>query len=510
MPLAVPKGMLGGVRGARMSVLAFLLAACNTDPAKPHGDTDTVPPTDSVRDTDRPDRASNLLLLIADDVGVDKVSAYGRPNAPETPNIDSLAAQGVRFETAWAGTLCSPGRALLETGRYGRRTGYGDNLGVQFNSAELHLGETTLPEIFKAGGATPRATSLVGKWHLAGYSSASAGTHPNLQGYDWWGGTLGNLDDTPVDLGRPGYFNWEKLTNGESTVVATYATVESTNDALARVAAMPEPWMLTVAFNAGHEPWHVPPAELLPIPPPIPADAISKLYNASVLALDTEIGRLLSTLPADVRARTNIVFVSDNGTPDKAIVAPLDPLRAKATLYDGGVQVPLIFSGPIVADPGRVVGALVGAVDLFPTVAELAGADLSSLHAVTDPTAPLALDGLSLVPYLDLGRTPDAHPVIYAEQFVSGPAPYDGVDKVTVRNVGYKLLRDRHSGSEYLFAYVAGAWDEGPALDPKTMGSDAIAAYEVLKVQLDTIVAGLAFDGEWVEGDVPPDTGASN
>jgi hypothetical protein len=130
-----------------------------------------------------------------------------------------------------------------------------------------------------------------------------------------------------------------------------------------------------------------------------------------VEALDTEIGRLLSSLPPAVLANTMVLFVGDNGTNAKVTVPPFDVDHAKSTLYEGGINVPLIVSGPEVQVPGSEVSALVDTTDLFATVLELAGSSAAS-------RAPL--DSVSLVPYFADPGTPPARSFAYAELFVPG------------------------------------------------------------------------------------------
>src|SRR5262249_14983720 len=173
----------------------------------------------------------------------------------------------------------------------------------------------------------------------------------------------------------------------------TYATTEQVDDAIARIQAMPEPWFLYLAFNAPHQPFHAPPPNLHTYHLfGNPDDTPDLHFHAAIQAMDTEIGRLLSTLSPAKRERTTIVFLGDNGTPNEAITPPFEPGKAKGTLYEGGVHVPLIVQGRGVRAPGRESDVLVNSVDLFPTVLALLGIDATTAVADGRP-----LDGVSML-----------------------------------------------------------------------------------------------------------------
>lgn len=431
------------------------------------------------------DLPPNVLLLVADDFGVDQLAAWREhPQPPRTPTLDGLVGAGVSFRNAWAYPDCSPTRAALLTGRYGRRTGVGQRVGNLKNAGkpfELPLDEVTLPEVLR-GARTPYATSMVGKWHLTNFQSQRWGTHPNAQGFDWWAGTVGNLQNAWSDGRERDFFDWEKVVNGEVVPRARYVTTDETDDAIARIGEMREPWFLYAAFHAPHAPFHAPPPELLDADRPAPASTRA-MYRAAVEALDREIGRLLASLPDDVRARTVVVFVGDNGTPKEAIAPPLDRRRGKNTLYEGGVRVPLVVAGPI-ATPGASSDALVHVVDLLPTMAELAGAPV-----------PAEVDGTSLVPWLREPSRASPRDFLYTERFApNGSGPYE-LDVRAVRDAGFKLVRGK-DGSEQLFDLHATRWalDEGPDLLAEGEPSpEAAAALARLRIEMDRVSAELTY-----------------
>lgn len=424
------------------------------------------------------DQPRNVLVILADDLGVDNVGSWGVDDrAAKTPVIDALAADGVRFRNAWAYPECSPTRAALLTGRYGRRNGVGQRIGNQRVSRpfELPPEETTIPEVLGQGWAT----AAVGKWHLTNENTPGWERAPNKAGFDWFSGPIGNLDAQGPKSGD--YFRWRKTTNGRTEVTTRYATSDTTDDALLRIAAMPEPWFVYAAYAAPHAPFHQPPAELAPGPqqPSIPG-----LYRSMVQAMDTEIGRLLSEMDPEVRERTTVILLGDNGTPRDAVLPPQLPERAKNSLYEGGIRVPFIVSGAGVTARGAWSDALVHAVDVLPTVVELAGA-----------RAPERIDGVSVVPAL---RDPEwaGRDVLYAEMFAfNGPPPWFR-DQRAVRDARHKLIRTGN-GVERMFDLQASG---NPLLEGEDLlvGGDLTPAqheaYVQLGIALDRLTEEIAYE----------------
>ena len=425
----------------------------------------------------------NVLLIVMDDVGQDKIGAYNvHPTPPPTPHIDAFAAEGLRFTSAWAYPLCSPTRAALLTGQHTRRLGIGTRIAPNVDHWELWAGAaTTIPQLLQSA-PEPWDTSFVGKWHLsAGTHGQDPQHHPELHGFAWSEGSLANLyasltDDIPADA--RGYEAWEEIRNGEISWKRTYVTTEAVDDALQRIDRMREPWFLWLALPSIHTPLHVPPPDLYDGPVPLTEVA---LVDAMVEAMDAEIGRLLDGLPDEVAERTTVVLVGDNGTSDHGIAPPLDPRRDKGTVYAGGVRVPLIVRGPRVAR-GEVTDALVHAVDLLPTVADLAGI---ALDEVRDRAGrPLVLDGRSFVPAL---RDPDAPGAssLYVESFGPlGPGPYE-TWIAAVRDADHKYIQ-RSDGSEELYAVTPDVLDEGTDLLAAPEAIDG--ATEARRAALETIL----------------------
>lgn len=329
----------------------------------------------------------NVLLLIADDMGVDQLAAYGLgKDLPPTPNLDRMAAQGVLFRNAWSQPLCSPTRATVQTGRYGFRTTIGTNV-----EPGLPLAEVTLPEMLALGTGGLTTSALIGKWHL-GTLQVGGDLAPNAAGYGHFAGSLDG------QIGS--YFRWRKVVNGVASIATRYNTSACVDDALSWIGQQTGRWVCVVAFPAPHAPFEPPPPRLhtqvLPQITPhmscegVDPSEIRPFYKATIQALDTEIGRLLAGLPD--RDRTTVLFMADNGTSPCAM-SPQFQRWGKGSLHEGGINVPLIASGYRVAGPG-VCSSLVNTSDVFATVAELAGVDL----AATLPGH--VLDSVSFAPCL--------------------------------------------------------------------------------------------------------------
>ncbi|MFT7464637.1 MAG: arylsulfatase B [Pseudohongiellaceae bacterium] len=329
------------------------------------------------------DPLPNFLLLLADDLGIDRVGAYGaHPDPGNTPVIDQLAADGMLFRNAWANSFCSATRAALLTGRHGFRTGIGTFVKNGPTASELPLDELTLPQVL----APTHRNAVVGKWHLSANPS-----HPQAVGFESHRGSRSNLPGSD----SLAYFAWDKNIDGVIVPSTTYATTDTVDEALAFIASFsaapePEPWFLWVAFNAPHKPFHAPPAGLhsMTLPSQVGPGDEPLFMQAMAEAMDTEIGRPLAGIDPAVLAGTIVIFVGDNGTDGTATTAPFLPGHAKSTVFDGGVHVPLIVKGPGVL-AGAECDGLVGATDLFATLTELAGV------AVADPA-----DSLGFAPYL--------------------------------------------------------------------------------------------------------------
>ena len=305
-------------------------------------------------------RPPNIVFILADDLGINDLGVYGRTEH-RTPNLDRLAAEGLRFTTAYvASPICSASRAALMTGRTPARLhlttflpGRGDAPSQKLlhppMRQQLPLEETTLAERLRAAGY---ATAAIGKWHLGG-----AGFTPREQGFevDHAGQATTKASDTE---GGKGEYD---LTREAERFIDTNRD---------------RPFFLYLAHNNPHIPF------LSAKPSLVEANskAFDPAYAATVQTLDESVGRLLAHLDAaGLRERTIVIFTSDNGglhMPEgpHPRVTHNTPFRAgKGYLYEGGLRVPLLVRGPGVTSK-RVIPAPFINTDWMPTLLELAGA----------------------------------------------------------------------------------------------------------------------------------------
>lgn len=424
-------------------------------------------------DAGRAEARDNFLILVADDLGVDGVAvysddlAYGHPGEgadhPPTPRIDALAADGVLFRNAYTNSKCAPSRAQILTGRHALRTG----IGVP-GAAVLDLAETTIAELVSA----THATAAIGKWHVGPNDDAD---HPIEQGFDYFSGALnGNIDD---------YDAWTKTTNeagGSPTITAShsvYATDDNSAEAIAKIAEFGEdPWLVYLAFSAPHAPFHVPTG---PLTTAVDAGSSNRTkYEAAVEAMDREIGDVIDSIPASILADTTIVFLGDNGTPPAVTEPPFVSSHAKSTVYEGGINVPLIVKSPH-AVPGTESTALVHSTDVFATIADILG------------LASTAEDSLSLLPYLrdPTRETHPARPYAYAEQFEPNglPGPYTDHRK-GIRDDRYKLIW-RNGVFEEFFDLTASPFEDANLLPYAGMTETQQAAYDALVEHMEGVEA---------------------
>lgn len=410
--------------------------------------------------------APNILLITADDLGIEHLSFYGiGTQAVSTPNLAELAARGLVFDQAWSNPVCSPTRATIQTGEYAFRTGIGANT---FNHGEGDQGlspeSLILPELLQLHARTPYQTALFGKWHL-GVEESSGGTYaPNLAGYDQYEGVL-ELEDTILgdEIRKDIYFNYQKVENGNPTEVSGgYLTSDIVDWTLNWIENTPEPWLAVVNHFAPHSPFHWPPQELHQQDTADKSD-LNK-YRAMVQAMDAELGRLLDKID---RKKTLVIFTSDNGSPLETAVPPVRPTRAKTTLFQGGIRVPLIIAGTGVTT--GVVHHPVNLTDLFATIAKLGNAEMP---------AGAGLDSVSLVPYFTNPSRASLRDYVYSEKFSpNGSGPYSRGAKA-VRDLQYKLVRTQ-AGAERMADLLADPWETIDLLAGE-MTSDQKAAYQRL------------------------------
>jgi len=325
----------------------------------------------------------NILVILADDLGYGELGCQGGKDVP-TPNIDSLAANGVRFTSGYVSRpVCSPTRAGLMTGRYQQRFGIELNPGFS-HAIGLPLSEKTLAEYLKEAGY---ATGMFGKWHL-GFRPAM---QPTGRGFDEFFGFLGGAHSY-VEVGGDRDPANVILRGREKAKAIDYTTDAFAREAVAFIERnRDKPWLVYLPFNATHGPLQAPENY---------TRRFSNLaggrrtFAGMLSALDDAVGTVLAKLrERGLEENTVIFFLTDNGAPDHSHTAASNrPLRGyKAQLFEGGIRVPFIIQWKGHLPAGNVDDRPVIALDVLPTALAAAG--------VAVP-ADAKLDGVNLLPYL--------------------------------------------------------------------------------------------------------------
>ena len=314
----------------------------------------------------------NVLLIIADDLGKDASPCYSEgEQKPHTPNLKALCESGLTFDQFWTYPVCTPTRASILTGKFGFRT---DALDIIWNQSfpSIDRKEVSLQRFLDLYAPIKYESAVIGKWHLANDNNGKYES-PAVMGVRHYEGLLGG--------GLQTYDNWLKIENGSPRRVDQYITTHLTDraiDWLDKQNKKEKPWFLWLAYNAPHAPFHLPPAHMhshqgLSADPEAVKQNTLPYYLAMVESMDYDIGRILKSLPSEVRNNTVVIFIGDNGTPREGSQPPYVPYRTKGTLFEGGVNTPLIISGKGVGRQGERENALVQSVDLFSTIARVAG-----------------------------------------------------------------------------------------------------------------------------------------
>ena len=421
----------------------------------------------------------NVVLIIADDLGKDYCDIYPDhlTNTVHLTNVRRLLPRGVVFNKAWVNPLCSPTRASILTGRYGFRTGVGDV--VDGSNPKLNINENSIPKVLNLFSPNGISKACIGKWHVTTGSMAGY-NYPNIMGFDHFEGSLIGALGAPGQQAN-GYYNWTKITNGVSSSCTNYATTENVNNAISYINSQPstKPFYLQLAFNSPHTPYQLPPANLIAATnltgtqANITANPVP-YFQAMVEAMDTEIGRFFDYLVSTGKwDNTDIIFIGDNG--DDNLVE--QTVNSKGTIYQGGITVPLIISGPDVVNPNRTSDALVNGVDLFSTILELFG-DMNWQSQI--PTT--VVDSHSLLPIL-LNTATSVRPWAFSEVFRVTPLASDGK---TIRNQDYKLLKFDNGTQK--FYNLSNNPSETADLLLTNMSATDITNYNYLCSQLATLV----------------------
>lgn len=371
----------------------------------------------------------NILFILADDLGYGDLGCYGQQRI-QTPNLDRLVADGMRFTQAYSGsTVCAPSRCCLMTGRH---TGHASVRGNKVPELGLAKGETTVASLLRSRGYR---TALFGKWGLGGFDMDS---HPNDKGFEQF---FGYLNQTHAHNSFPDYL-WDNkseffLKDNWFDRKKLFSNDLFTDHAL-KFVEQPEkdPFFLYLSYTIPHADnergQYTKNGMESPDQGPYAGQnwpEVEKNFAAAVTRMDTQIGKVLAALDAKgLRENTLVVFSSDNG-PHKEGGHDPDYFRSsgavrgtKRDLYEGGIRVPAIANWKGRIKPGQVSDHSWAFWDFLPTAAELAGIQ-----------PPPRLDGISFLPALT-GGNQKAHDYLYWEFF-------EGGFQQAVRQGDWKLVR---------------------------------------------------------------------
>jgi arylsulfatase A-like enzyme len=374
----------------------------------------------------------NVILIVTDDVGYGDIGSYGAPDA-KTPNIDSLARDGVRLTDFYAAPQCTPTRAALISGRYQQRF----RLEAALGGPRTPAGETglpatghSLPQLLKNNGY---ATGLIGKWHL-GYKPQFS---PNAHGFDYFFGFKSGFIDYYQHTdgnGESDLFENESPVHvdGYMTDLITERSIKYIDDHAAA------PFFLEVTYNAAHWPFQVPDHPSVAadhgrfVQPDDSDTATRQDYLAILERADRGIGQILQALKRrGLDRNTLVIYMQDNGGEWVSRNAPL--FNRKGTVWEGGIRVPAIFRWPGHLPAGKVSGQAGIVQDVT-----------ASILAATGTTVPAAArpDGINLLPILE-GRSPAVERTLFF-RFAVG-----NVRQLAVRQGSWKLLVD--GAKRYVF-----------------------------------------------------------
>ena len=450
-------------------------------------------------------RQPNIILIVADDLGINDISTFGGGVANgrvQTPGIDRIAAEGVNFNTAYAGSAtCAPSRAMILTGRYPARTGFEftptpDGMGrilktisgtmdsglppliynraladsqPSYENQGLPGSEVTLAEILREQGYY---TAHIGKWHLG----RSAESNPNAQGFDdsllMASGLFlpekhpdvvnAKLSFDPIDKFLWAGMNYAASFNGSEWFEPGGYLTDYWTDEAAKVirASKQQPFFLYMAHWATHTPLQATRDDYEAVGDIQPHRL--RVYAAMVRALDRSVGRILDTLDEEgIADNTIVIFTSDNGGAGYVALPEINaPYRGwKLTLYEGGLRVPMLIRWPDGLEAGTVTETPVAHIDILPTVVAAVAAKLPEKRVI---------DGVNMLAALNNPLQPAAErPLFWTSAYYQA-----------VRKGSWKLQRSERP---------AGAWLYDLATDP-TEQHNVIAQHPKIASELATLL----------------------
>jgi arylsulfatase B len=346
----------------------------------------------------------NILFILSDDMGYGDLSCYGSTTIA-TPNIDRIAAGGVRFTNGYvSGAVCAPSRAGLLTGRYQQRFGFEDNLNPPVQLKEefrgIPLDEKLMSERLQALGYH---TGAVGKWHVG---ESVPGHHPNARGFDFYFGMLGGGHNY---FPQPGKHKLQRNGEAVTEIRTPYLTDWFTLEATDFIASDHEkkPWFLYLAFNTPHTPMQATEDDLAATNhlrgfTGVPA-AKRRTYAAMQRNLDRNVGKLLALLAERGELdNTLVVFLNDNGGTPPTNGGCNAPLRGmKGSFLEGGIRVPFLMMWPGSIPVAQTYEQPVISLDLMATFLAAAGGEMPVEVLNKKKGTKRIYDGVDLLPFVN-------------------------------------------------------------------------------------------------------------
>jgi arylsulfatase A-like enzyme len=385
----------------------------------------------------------NIIYIMADDLGYADLSCFGNKTY-QTPNIDKLALQGVKFMNAYsAAPVCTPTRTSFITGRYPARTPVGLIEPLNWTAKDSTRGLTPeYPSIATYLKQAGYETFLVGKWHL-GFSPDFS---PTKNGFDYFYGMHGGGVDYVSHRAPNGGAN--DLYENEISIHRDGYLTDLLKDKAIELINKPhdKPFFMALMFNAPHWPWQAPGDPPYPDTMDWKKAGSAKTYAAMMKSLDDAVGSVMQTLTAaNLEKNTVVVFTSDNGG---EMYSDMGKYKGeKMQLWEGGIRIPAIAYWPGKIKPGTVTNQVTITMDWTTSFLALAGAKL--------PDAAIKMDGMDIMNIIR-GRSPEVNRTLYWRLFQR--AQYKAM-----RNDQWKYLQDG-KGDEYLFNL---ATDPSESIDMK-------------------------------------------
>lgn len=338
----------------------------------------------------------NIVMIVADDLGYADIGVQAVSKDVRTPNIDSIARDGVRFTAGYVSCpVCSPSRAGFLTGRYQEKFGHEANPLPKFDKIfGLPTDQTTIADELKRNGY---ATGAFGKWHLGD----APRFRPQKRGFDEFFGFIGGMHSY-TRAGTGVY----RLRRGDTPVEQKeYLTDAITDEVVSFIQHhKSEPFFAYVPYNAVHVPQEAPDKYQDRFPDV--KDTKRKLMLAMLSAEDDGVGKILGTLRKNhLDENTLVIFFSDNGGPTQGNASRNTPFRGfKGQVWEGGIRIPFMMRWTTHIPPAQVIDKPVISLDIFPTALAAAG---------IAPRKELKLDGVNLLPWLTSKQSTSPHDVLF-------------------------------------------------------------------------------------------------